>query len=139
MILGYTWNFFIANEMLFSESEIQKHKHKKNKKMSNTNPTLTNRGCSLMLAKNKQFMFLIRRPPCNQQSSDNCELSCPVNIDYNMAISISVPVSSRNFHISPRRQPRADMGRGMIPGPMWKRLCYNLLITYLTMTEINKL
>ena len=56
-----------------------------------------------------------------------------------MAISISVLVSSRDSHISPRQQQRADMGRGMIPGPIWKRLCYNLFVTYLTMTELNKL
>jgi hypothetical protein len=29
------------------------------------------------------------------------------------------------------------MGRGMIPGPICERPCYNLFITYLTMTEIN--
>ena len=29
------------------------------------------------------------------------------------------------------------MCRGMIPGPIWERPCYNLFITYLTMTEIN--
>jgi hypothetical protein len=38
-------------------------------------------------------------------------------------------------------QPKAIawiyMGRGMIPGPIWKMSCSNLFITYLTMTEIN--
>ena len=29
------------------------------------------------------------------------------------------------------------MGRGMIPGPIWKMPCYNLFMTYLTMTERN--
>ena len=58
-----------------------------------------------------------------------------IYIYYNMAISISVLVSSRDSYISPRRQPSADMGRGIIPRP----ICYNLFIIYLTMTEINKL
>jgi hypothetical protein len=31
------------------------------------------------------------------------------------------------------------MVRGMIPGPIWKISCYNLLITYLTMTEISNI
>ena len=36
----------------------------------------------------------------------NLLINC-LNIDYNMAISISVPVSSRDFHISPRSNGEA--------------------------------
>jgi len=60
-----------------------------------------------------------------------------INIDYNMAFSIYALVSSRDSHISPRRESKADMGRGMIPGLIWKVSSYNLFITYLTMIEIN--
>ena len=54
-------------------------------------------------------------------------------------MSISVLVPSRDFHISPRRKLRANMGREMKPVTIWKRLCYNLFITYLTMTETKEL
>ena len=49
------------------------------------------------------------------------------------------------FHIGPGINPRlpyqarqrswrADMGRGLIPGTIWKISCHNLFITYLTLT-----
>ena len=49
-----------------------------------------------------------------------------INIDYNMAFSILALVSSQD-----------SQGRGMISGPIWKRPCYILFITYLTMAEIK--
>jgi hypothetical protein len=49
------------------------------------------------------------------------------------------------FHIGPGISPRlpyqarqrsysADMGRGLIPGTIWKISCHNLFITYFTLT-----
>ena len=49
------------------------------------------------------------------------------------------------FHIGPGISPRlpyqaqqrcwrADMGRGLIPGTIWKISCHNLFITYSTLT-----
>ena len=49
------------------------------------------------------------------------------------------------FHIGPGISPRltyqarqrswsADMGRGLIPGTIWKISCHNLFITYYTLT-----
>jgi hypothetical protein len=49
------------------------------------------------------------------------------------------------FHIGPGISPRlpyqarqrswrADMGRGLIPGIIWKMSCHNLFITYFTLT-----
>jgi hypothetical protein len=49
------------------------------------------------------------------------------------------------FHIGPGINPRllyqarqrswrADMGRGLIPGTIWKISCHNLFITYFTLT-----
>ena len=49
------------------------------------------------------------------------------------------------FHIGPGISPRlpyqarqrswrADMGRGLIPGAIWKISCHNLFITYFTLT-----
>ena len=49
------------------------------------------------------------------------------------------------FHIGPSISPRlpcqsrqrswrVDMGRGLIPGTIWKISCHNLLITYFTLT-----
>jgi hypothetical protein len=51
------------------------------------------------------------------------------------------------FHIGPGIRPRlldqarqrswrADMGRGQIPGTIWKISCHNLFITYFTLTFI---
>jgi len=54
------------------------------------------------------------------------------------------------FHIGPGISPivrlpyqarqlswRADMGRGLIPGTIWKITCHNLFITYFTLTFFN--
>ena len=49
------------------------------------------------------------------------------------------------FHIGPGISPRvpyqarqrswsADMGRGLIPGTIWKISCHNLFMTYFTLT-----
>ena len=49
------------------------------------------------------------------------------------------------FHIGPGISPklpyearqrswRADMGRGLIPGTIWKISCHNLFVTYYTLT-----
>ena len=43
-----------------------------------------------------------------------------------MTFSISALVLARSW--------RADMGRGLIPGTIWKISCHNLFITYFTLT-----
>ena len=54
------------------------------------------------------------------------------------------------FHIGPgispglpyqarQRSCRADMGRGLIPGTIWKISCHNLFITYFTLTFFQAL
>ena len=48
--------------------------------------------------------------------------------DYYTTFSISALVSARE------QSWRADMGRGLIPGMIWKILCHNLFITYFTLT-----
>ena len=53
-------------------------------------------------------------------------LICHLNIDYYMLIPISALISSRDFDICPRCQPRADMGRVMISGQIgqiWEWAC----------------
>jgi len=47
-----------------------------------------------------------------------------------MTFFVSARVSSRDPHISQRRSPRVDMGRGMIAGMTWKSSCINLFIIY---------
>ena len=54
----------------------------------------------------------------------------PINIEYYTGFSISGPVSFRVSHMRSRRQPRPNMGRGMIRGLIWNILCYNLFIIY---------
>jgi len=54
--------------------------------------------------------------------------------DYYMTFSISALVLARYSHIKPQRSWRADMGRGLIPGTIWKISCHNLFITYFTLT-----
>jgi hypothetical protein len=53
--------------------------------------------------------------------------------DYYTTFSISALVSARE------QSWRADMGRGLIPGMIWKILCHNLFITYFTLTFFQAL
>ena len=58
-----------------------------------------------------------------------------MNIDYNMAFSISALLSSLDPY-QPKAiadgwygsRPRADMDRGMVPWSIWKMPCYNMFI-----------
>jgi len=52
-----------------------------------------------------------------------------------MTFSISALVLARDSHIKPDSEVGgADVGRGLIPGTIWKISCHNLFITYFTLT-----
>ena len=60
-----------------------------------------------------------------------------INRDYDMAIFISFPISTRDTYISPSAEgPRADMCRGLISGMIWKLPYHNLFIIHFSFWQI---
>ena len=73
-----------------------------------------------------------------------------LNIHYNISNDYDISPTNKRllhdiFHIGPGISPilpyqarqrswSADMGRGLIPGTIWKISCHNLFITYFTLT-----
>ena len=43
-------------------------------------------------------------------------------------------INQRHPYQAQQRSWRADMGRGLIPGTIWKISCHNLFIKYFTLT-----
>ena len=76
----------------------------------------------------------------NQRYFDKKELSKSKSDGYTKRLLYDI------FHIGPGISPRlpyqarqrswrADMGRGLITGTIWKISCHNLFITYFTLTH----
>ena len=63
-------------------------------------------------------------------------LAQPVNIKRLLhdIFHIGPDISPRFPYQARQRSWRADMGRGLIPGTIWKISCHNLFITYFTLT-----
>ena len=64
-----------------------------------------------------------------------CDFWTALLRDYYMTFTISASgISSRLSYEARQRSWKTDMGRGRIPGTIWKISCHNLFITYLTLT-----
>jgi hypothetical protein len=75
-------------------------------------------------------------PSINQESIrviNVCLLVCIKRLLHDI-FHIGPGISPRLPYEARQRSWRADMGRGLIPGTIWKISCHNLFITYCTLT-----
>jgi hypothetical protein len=67
-------------------------------------------------------------------TSDNMESQGGIKRLLHDIFHIGPGISPRLPYQARQRSWRADVGRGLIPGTIWKISCHNLFITYFTLT-----